>query len=147
MASGWVEARGDGISITAVIATRGGQMPPKHWGGGNGGSSRGGGGGKNNHGMADNNVADVAAWRGGGRHYMWKEEQIEQFAYLIRSGEGKRHWVINNYKFEDARNPTMAAAVDSNKDNNHDNNNNRQTSSAWSNFIVTIHFHTLLYCF
>ncbi len=48
---------------------------------------------------------------------MWREEQIKQFTYLIRSGEGKRRWVINDYKFKDARDPTTAAAADGNKDN------------------------------
>ncbi len=55
-----------------------------------GGSGGGGGGDKNDRGVADNEVADVAAGRGSGRHYIWREELIEQFAYLIRSGEGKR---------------------------------------------------------
>ncbi len=56
---------------------------------------------------------------------------------------------MNNYKFEDARNPTMAAAVDGNENcgkNDSDDDNNRQTSSAWSNFIVRILFLTLTYC-
>jgi hypothetical protein len=65
------------------------------------------------------------------------------------SGEGKRQWVINNYKFKDAHDPTTAEAVaDGNKDNgkndSNDNNKDRRTSSAWSNFIVRILFLTLL---
>ncbi len=62
------------------------------------------------------------------------------------SGEGKRQWVMNDYKFEDARNPATGAE-DGNKDdgeNNSNNNNNRWTSSAQSNFIVRILFLTLL---
>jgi hypothetical protein len=65
----------------------GGQMSPQHWGGGGGGSGGGGGEGKNDCGATDDDVADVAAGGGGIRHFMWREEQIEQFAYLIRGGE------------------------------------------------------------
>jgi hypothetical protein len=50
------------------------------------------------------------------------------------SGEGKRQWAMNDYKFEDARDPAMAAvAADGNEDddkNDSDNNDNRRTSSA-----------------
>ena len=88
-------------------------MSAQHWGGG------GGGGGKDNGGVVDDNVADAAAGGGGGRHYMWREEQIEQFVYLIRSGEEKRRWIMHDYEFEDARDSTMAiaAAVADNNDN------------------------------
>ncbi len=72
------------------------QMSPQHWGGGGRGCGVGGGGGKNDHGTADNNVADAVAGGGGGRHYMWREEQIKQVAYFIRSGEGKRWWLMND---------------------------------------------------
>ncbi len=66
--------------------------------------------------MADDNIADVVAGGSGGRHFMWREEQIEKFAYLIRSGEGKGRWVMNDYEFEDVRNPmTAVAAADGNK--------------------------------
>jgi hypothetical protein len=65
----------------------GGQMSPQHWGGGGGGSSGGGGEGKNDCGAADEDVTDMAARGGGSRHFMWREEQIKQFAYLIRGGE------------------------------------------------------------
>lgn len=34
-------------------------------------------------------------------YYMWREEQIEQFTYLIRTGEEKRQWILNDYKFND----------------------------------------------
>jgi len=34
-------------------------------------------------------------------HYMWREEQIEQFTYLITSGEEKRQWILNDYEFDD----------------------------------------------
>lgn len=34
-------------------------------------------------------------------HYMWREDQIKQFIYLIRSGEERRQWVMNDYEFED----------------------------------------------
>ncbi len=84
---------------------------------------------------------------GGGWHFMWREEQIGQFACLIRSGEEKWQWVMNNYKFKDACNPTTAAAADGNKDdgkNDSDDDNDRQTSSARSNFIVRILFLNLL---
>jgi hypothetical protein len=62
-------------------------MSPQHWGGGSRGSGRGGGGGKNDCGVADEDVADVAAGGGGSWHFMWREEQNGQFAYLIRGGE------------------------------------------------------------
>jgi hypothetical protein len=77
---------GDGDSVGAGRGQRGwnqhcgghchlgGQMSPQHWGGGGGGSGRGGGGGKNDRGVADNNIADLAAGVGGSRHYMWREE-------------------------------------------------------------------------
>jgi hypothetical protein len=111
---------------------------------------QGGRGGKNDHGVAHNDVADVAAGGSGGRHFMWREEQIEQFAYLIRSGEGKQWWVMNDYEFEDARDLTTAAAAaaaDGNEDdgkNDSNNDDNRWTSSTWSNFIVRNLFLTLL---
>jgi hypothetical protein len=122
-------------------------MSPQHWGGGGGGSGGEGGGGKTDRGAADDNVADVASGGGGGRHFLWREEQIEQFVYLIRSGEGKRQWVMNDYKFEDAHNPMTVAAADGNKDdgkNNSNDDNDRQISYARSNFIVRILFLTLL---
>ncbi len=62
-------------------------MSPQHWGSGGGGSGGGRGGGKNDHGVADEDVADVAAGGSSGRHFIWREEQIKQFAYLIRGGE------------------------------------------------------------
>jgi hypothetical protein len=34
-------------------------------------------------------------------YYMWREEQIEQFTYLITSGEEKRQWILNDYEFDD----------------------------------------------
>jgi hypothetical protein len=148
MALGQAEASGDRISITAVIATWGGRCPLSigavalEAAGGEGGE-----GGKNNHGAADDDIEDAAAGGGGSWHYMWREEQIKQFVYLIRSGEGKRQWVMNDYDLEDARNLTMAAAADGNEvDSKKDGkeNDNRWTSSAWSNFIVRILFCTLL---
>jgi hypothetical protein len=74
---------------------------------------------------------------------------MEQFAYLIRSGEGKRWWVMNDYKFKDVHDPTMAAVADGNEDdgkNNSNDDDNRWTSSPQSNFIVRefffSHYHT-----
>jgi hypothetical protein len=50
------------------------------------------------------------------------------------TGEGKRQWVMDDGKFEDACDPMMAAAAaDANKDNdknNSDNDDDRRTSSA-----------------
>jgi hypothetical protein len=77
-------------------------MSPQNWGGDGGGSGRGGGRGKNDCGGVDDNVTSVAAGGGSSRHYMWREEQIKQFAYFIRSGEEKQWWVMNNYKLKDA---------------------------------------------
>lgn len=37
-------------------------------------------------------------------HYMWREEQIDQFVYLIRTGEEKRQWILNDYGFEEVTN-------------------------------------------
>jgi hypothetical protein len=65
----------------------GGQMSPQHWGHSGGGRGGGGGGGKNDRGTADDDVADVAAGGGGSRHFMWREEHIKTFVYLIRGGE------------------------------------------------------------
>jgi hypothetical protein len=46
---------------------------------------------------------------------------------------------MNDYEFEDARNPTMVVvAAEGNKDdgeNNRNNDDDKQTSSVWSNFI------------
>jgi hypothetical protein len=75
------------------------------------GRPAGGGAGKNDGGAADDSVTTAATGGGGSRHYMWREEQIEQFVYLIRSGEEKRRWIMNDYEFEDARDSTMGAAV------------------------------------
>jgi hypothetical protein len=150
MALGWAEARGDGISIAGVIATWGGRCPLRIRAAvteAAAGEAEDGGG-KNDRGAADKDIADMAARGGGGQHYMWRKEQIKQFVYLIRSGEGKRRSMMNNYEFEDARDPTMAvAAADGNEDNGKNgsnNDDNRWTSSAWSNFIVRVLFLTLL---
>jgi hypothetical protein len=62
-------------------------MSPQHWGGGGGGSGGRGRGGKNDRGATDNNIADMATRGSGGQHFMWREEQIKQFVYLIRGGE------------------------------------------------------------
>mmetsp|Transcript_11157 Transcript_11157/g.18400 ORF Transcript_11157/g.18400 Transcript_11157/m.18400 type:complete len:350 (+) Transcript_11157:293-1342(+) len=35
------------------------------------------------------------------QYYMWREEQIEQFTYLIKSGEEKRQWILSDYEFTD----------------------------------------------
>ena len=35
------------------------------------------------------------------QYYMWREEQIEQFTYLITTGEEKRQWILNDYEFKD----------------------------------------------
>lgn len=35
-------------------------------------------------------------------HVMWREDKVEQFVYLIKSGEEKRQWVLNDYEFEDS---------------------------------------------
>lgn len=42
-------------------------------------------------------------------HYMWREEQVEQFVYLIKSGEEKRQWILNDYDFEDPYNSPKGA--------------------------------------
>lgn len=34
-------------------------------------------------------------------YYTWREEQIEQFVYLMKSGEEKRLWILQDYEFED----------------------------------------------
>jgi hypothetical protein len=39
-----------------------------------------------------------------GEYYMWREEQIEQFIYLITKGEEKRQWILNDYEFNDRSN-------------------------------------------
>mmetsp|Transcript_1059 Transcript_1059/g.1288 ORF Transcript_1059/g.1288 Transcript_1059/m.1288 type:complete len:291 (-) Transcript_1059:42-914(-) len=31
----------------------------------------------------------------------WREDNIERFLYLIRQGEEKRKWILNDYKFDD----------------------------------------------
>ncbi|KAL3817793.1 hypothetical protein ACHAXA_005826 [Cyclostephanos tholiformis] len=64
----------------------------------------GGGRGGENFGLA----------RGGGGHYMWREEQIEQFVYLIRSGEEKRRWIMNDYEFEDDAHDATTTTSDDN---------------------------------
>jgi hypothetical protein len=147
MASGRVEARGDGIGIAVVIATRGGRCPLSIMAAATEAAA-----GE----VEEARLTTVRRTRtlqmrppggGGSRNYMWREEQIEQFAYLIRSREKKRHWLRNNDKFKDTRDPTMAVAVDGNEDdgkNNGDNDDDRGTSSAWSNFIVRNLFHRLL---
>jgi hypothetical protein len=54
---------------------------------------------------------------------------------------------MNNYEFEDARNPMTAAAADGNEDNGENDSedgDDRRTSSARSNFIVRVLFLTLM---
>ena len=77
----------------------------QYQGGGGGG---GGEGGRNNNGSVDG----TSAAAGGGGHYMWREEQIDQFVYLIRSGEEKRRWIMNDYEFEDAHDVATTADDD-----------------------------------
>ncbi|KAL7547610.1 hypothetical protein ACHAWF_010893 [Thalassiosira exigua] len=64
----------------------GGQMPAQSHRAGSGGDSGDGG----------NDGA-----KGDAKYYMWREDQVEQFVYLIRSGEEKRQWVLSDYEFED----------------------------------------------
>jgi hypothetical protein len=40
-------------------------------------------------------------------HYMWREEQITQFIYLMRSGEEKRRWIMADYEFDDTKNNVL----------------------------------------
>jgi hypothetical protein len=117
----------------------GGQMSSQHWGGGGRGS---GGEAEEARMTVARCTTTLQTWPpGAAAHFMWREEQIKQFTYFIRSGEGKQWWVINDYKFKDARNPTtVAAAVDGNEDdgeNNSNNNNDRLTSSARSKFFFS----------
>jgi len=44
-------------------------------------------------------------------HYPWREEQIEQFVYLIKSGEEKRQWILNDYEFEDPFSSSKSGAA------------------------------------
>lgn len=64
------------------------------------------------------NAADRARRGGEGdeTYYMWREEQIEQFVYLMRSGEEKRRWILSSYEFEDPFNPPEGAADDGGDD-------------------------------
>ena len=39
--------------------------------------------------------------------YQWREDQVEKFVYLIRLGEEKRQWILNDYEFEDPYNSTQ----------------------------------------
>jgi hypothetical protein len=61
-------------------------------------------------------------------HYMWREEQIDQFVYLIRSGEGKRKWILNDYGFED---------VSSEENSDISDTNNRGWSQELENRLQT----------
>lgn len=49
----------------------------------------------------------------GCHHYTWREDQIEQFVYLIRSGEEKRQWILNDYEFDD---PCSSMIEDDNRE-------------------------------
>jgi len=40
----------------------------------------------------------------GKESYMWREDQIEKFIYLIRAGEENRRWILNDYEFKDPYN-------------------------------------------
>jgi len=50
------------------------------------------------------------------QHYLWREEQIEQFIYLIKSGEEKRQWILNDYEFEDPFNSPKRSDDDDDDD-------------------------------
>jgi len=81
---GWNQYRGGHHHL-------GGQMPAQYQGGESGGGTR----------QRDGEEGNVA-------HYMWREEQIEQFVYLMKSGEEKRRWILEDYEFEDPFNPPKA---------------------------------------
>lgn len=48
---------------------------------------------------------------------MWREEQIDQFVYLIRSGEEKRRWILNDYGFDDPCNNCFDVSDGGHEDN------------------------------
>lgn len=50
---------------------------------------------------SDGNNSKVIPQQQQQQYYMWREEQIEQFTYLITSGEEKRQWILNDYEFKD----------------------------------------------
>mmetsp|Transcript_1342 Transcript_1342/g.2513 ORF Transcript_1342/g.2513 Transcript_1342/m.2513 type:complete len:373 (-) Transcript_1342:234-1352(-) len=54
-----------------------------------------------------------AQHNGDARYYQWREEQIEQFVYLIKSGEEKRQWILSDYEFEDPFKPSNSDAAQS----------------------------------
>ncbi|KAL9181963.1 hypothetical protein ACHAXT_012306 [Thalassiosira profunda] len=41
-----------------------------------------------------------------GEPQLWREEQVQQFIYLLRSGEEKRRWILSDYEFNDPCNCT-----------------------------------------
>jgi hypothetical protein len=147
VALGQADARGDGIIIAGVIATWGGKCALSI---GVAVAEAAAGEAEEARMTLARRMMTLQTWPPGGtgRHYMWREEQIKQFAYLIRSGEGKWWWVMNDYKVKDIHNAMTAAAVaDGNKDDGKNNSGvhiDRWTSSAWSNFMVRILFLNLL---
>lgn len=54
-----------------------------------------------------------------GEYYMWREEQIEQFIYLITKGEEKRQWILNDYEFNDPCNNNNIQGGEGHSGNNY----------------------------
>ncbi len=48
---------------------------------------------------------------------IWREEQVDQFVYLIRSGEEKRKWILNDYGFDDPCNDDFGGNGGGHRDN------------------------------
>ena len=70
-------------------------------------------------------------------HYMWREEQIDQFVYLIRSGEEKRRWILNDYGFEDDSSEDNSDSIDTNNRGwSQELENRLQTFEAQSKSLV-----------
>jgi len=65
-------------------------------------------------------------------HYMWREEQITQFIYLMRSGEEKRRWIMADYEFDDTKNNVLTM-IPPNEDNGGGNNSSKGAIiTGWS---------------
>lgn len=65
-------------------------------------------------------------------HYMWREEQITKFMYLMRSGEEKRRWIMADYEFDDTKNNVLTMIPPNENNGGNNNSSGGAIIMGWS---------------
>jgi hypothetical protein len=108
-ASGWVEARGDGIIIAEVIATWGGRCPLSI---GAAVAEAAAGQVEEARMAVARRTTTLQTWLPGAAAAGTScGGRSRSNSLRTSSGEGKQRWVMNDYEFKDVRDPTMVAVA------------------------------------